>query len=146
MFRTTYYNIYTKSVCNLQTYVWILSRTCTYKNILQRERPITEKEKNLSGPINSFLIKNFHLSRVDNRMSRFVDDMPTNHPRTDERYSSLYPFLNDFPRMHRKCKRMFFVVDKPYPDARSFTNFPRNDRNRTRSCLKQKTDKGLDEE
>lgn len=64
--------------------------------------------------------------------------------------------------MYRKRRRMFFELsplemkedgreknradDKPYPDACKFTNFPRNDRNRVRFCLKQKTDKGLDEE
>lgn len=136
-----------------------------YKNILQRERPITEKKKNLSGPINSFLIKNFQFSRVDNRMPRFVDDMPTNHPRTDVESTLIRRFIyflttshecianveecfSNCPRSKRKKmdEKKNRVVDKPYPDARKFTNFPRNDRNRVRFCLKQKTDKGLDEE
>lgn len=161
-------NIFTKSVCNLWTYVWILSRIRMYKNILQRERPITEKEKNLSGPINSFLIKNFHFSRVDNRMSRFVDDMPTNHRRTDEQSTLIRRLIYFLTTSHKRianvkecfsncpsnCRSKWKKknekrterLTKPYPDAYSFTNFPRNDRNRVRFCLKRKTDKGLDEE
>lgn len=126
-----------------------------YKNILQRERPITEKEKNLSGPINSFLIKNFHFSRVDNRMSRFVDDMPTNHRRTDEESTLIRRLIYFLTTSHKRianvkecfanCPRSKRKKNRD-PDAYSFTNFPRNDRNRVRFCLKRKTDKGLDEE